>query len=47
MFRKFRDYVQDHSAELFVFGIGTAISLVIALAATGNLSDAIAGSRRK
>lgn len=40
----FKDWIRDHTAELFVLAIGIGISIVLA---GGDVSSALAGSRRK
>ena len=42
-----KEWIRNNSAELFVLAVGTAISFVIGLAITGDVSQALAGSRRK
>ena len=45
--QKIRWFLQDHKNELLVVGIMTGISLAIAFAATGDISEAIARSRKR
>lgn len=45
--QKIRWFLQDHGNELLVVGIMTGISLAIAFAATGDISEAIARSRKR
>ena len=42
----FKWYVREHSGEITIVGVMVAIGIGVALLATGDISEAIAGSRR-
>jgi len=42
-----KNWLKDHSAELTVMAIGLVISIGLFLALGGNISDALAQSRRR
>lgn len=43
----FKDFLRNHSTELVVMTVGTAISFMIGLVITGDFSDAFARATRR